>query len=137
MVYRKDWSQPQPGGQGFMRTAKCFGRKVNLQAADLGAGGVVGMFKVPPFFLVLGAYGIVPKLDNGTVALLFTLGDPGNSARYLTGNNVGQAGGTITTIAAAGFAFPTYLETEIQFTVTTPANLAAPGVFEYYLWGTI
>jgi hypothetical protein len=99
MVYRRDWGQPQPGNMGFMRTAKAYGRKVNIAAADLGAGGVVGMFRLPPFFLV--------------------------------------AGGTITTLAATGFNYPIYNETEIQFATAALPGAAAAGILEYYLWGTI
>lgn len=137
MAYRRDWSQPQPGGQGFMRTAKAYGRKVNIVAADLAAGGIVGMFRLPPFFLVLGAYGLVPDMDTGTAALVFSVGDAASANRFLASSTAGQAGGTISTIAATGFAFPTYLETEVLFTVNTPSNVAAAGVLEYYLWGTV
>jgi hypothetical protein len=138
MAYRRDWGQPQPGGQGFMRTAKVYGRKVNIAAIDVQAGGgPISMFKLPPFFLVLGAYGIVPDLDTGTAALTFNIGDPASANRFLAASTAGQAGGTITTLAATGFAFPTYVETEVLFQVVTPANVAAAGVLEYYLWGTI
>jgi hypothetical protein len=137
MVYRKDWGQPQPGGQGFIRTAKVFGRKVNISAADLAAGGVVGMFQVPRYFLVLGAFGNVSKLDTGAVALKFDIGDPGLANRFLAASTAGQAGGTITTLAATGFNYPIYSETEIQFALNTAPGAAAAGILEYYLWGTI
>jgi len=138
MVYRRDWGQPQPGGLGFMRTAKAFGRKVNIGVADVSAGGgPVGMFKLPPFFLVLGAFGICPDLDTGTAALTFNIGDPGSANRFLAASTVGQAGGVINTLAATGFNYPVYSETEVMFQVVTPSNVAAAGVLEYYLWGTI
>jgi hypothetical protein len=138
MAYRRDWGQPQPGGMGFMRTGKVYGRKVNLAAIDVSAGGgPIGMFRLPPFFMVLGAYGIVPDMDTGTAALTFNIGDTSNAARFLAASTAGQAGGTITTLAAAGFQFQTFAETEVQFQVVTPANVAAAGVLEYYLWGAI
>jgi hypothetical protein len=138
MPYRRDWGQPQAGSQGFYRTAKVFGRKVNITAAELGAGGgPVGMFRLPPFFMVLGAYGNAPKMDTGTVALTFNIGDAVNGSRFLAGSTIGQGGGVISTLAAAGFAFQTFAETEVLFQVVTPANIAAAGVLEYYLWGTI
>jgi hypothetical protein len=136
MVYRRDWGQPQPGGMGFMRTAKAYGRKVNLAAIDVQAGGgPIGMFKLPPFFLVLGAYGNCAKLDTGTVALTFNIGDPASANRFAAASTIGQAGGAITTLAATGLAFPTYQETEVLFQVATAANVAAAGILEYYLWG--
>jgi hypothetical protein len=137
MAYRRDWGQPQPGNMGFMRTAKAFGRKVNIAAADLGSGGVVGMFRLPPFFLVLGAYGNVAKLDTGTVALTFNIGDAGSANRYLAASTAGQGGGAITTLAATGFAYPVYSETEILFATVALPGAAAAGILEYYLWGTI
>jgi hypothetical protein len=136
MVYRKDWGQPQPGGQGFMRTSKCFGRKVNLAVADLGAGGVVGMFKLPPFFLVLGAFGKCDPLAAS--GLTFNIGDPGSANRFLAASAVGVAGSAgFTTLAATGFNYPVYAETEVQFSVLAAAVTPAAGILEYYLWGTI
>ena len=136
MVYRKDWGQPQPGGQGFLRTAKVYGRKANIVAADLAAGGVVGLFQLPPFFLVLGAYGNVPDMDTGT-GLVFSIGDAGSANRYLASSSAGQAGGVINTLAAAGFNYPVYTPTEVQLSINTPATGAVAGILEYYLWGTI
>jgi len=95
------------------------------------------MFKLPPFFLVLGAFGICPDLDTGTAALTFNIGDPGSANRFLAASTVGQAGGVINTLAATGFNYPVYSETEVMFQVVTPSNVAAAGVLEYYLWGTI
>ena len=135
MVYRKDWGQPQPGAQGFMRTAKCYGRKVNLATTDLGAGGVVGMFKLPPFFLVLGCFGKVDPLAAS--GLTFNVGDPGSANRFLAASAVGVGGGNLNTLAATGFAYPVYSETEVQFAVLAAAVTPAAGVLEFYLWGTI
>jgi hypothetical protein len=135
MVFRKDWTQPQPGALGFMRTAKVFGRKVNIQAADLGAGGVVGMFKLPPFFLVLGCYGKVDALAAS--GLTFNIGDPGSANRYLAASAAGVGGGTLNALAATGFNYPVYTETEIQMAVAAAAVTPAAGILEYYLWGTI
>jgi hypothetical protein len=138
MAYRRDWGQPQAGAQGFMRTAKVFGRKVNLATIDVSAGGgPIGMFRLPPFFMVLGAYGNCAKLDTGTVALTFNIGDAVNAARFAAASTIGQGGGAISTLAAAGLAFQTFTETEVLFAPVTPANVAAAGILEYYLWGAI
>jgi hypothetical protein len=136
MAYRKDWGQPQPGSMGFLRTGKVFGRKVNLQTTDLGAGGVVGMFKLPPFFLILGAFGKCDALAAS--GLTFNIGDPGSANRFLAASAVGVGGSTgFTTLAATGLAYPVYSETEVQFAVVGAAVTPAAGVLEYYLWGTI
>ena len=54
MVYRKDWAQSQTGGQGFARTMKTLGRRVNVSATDDVTGNTVGAFTVPPGFVVTG-----------------------------------------------------------------------------------
>jgi hypothetical protein len=135
MAQRKDWGQPQPGAQGFLRTAKCFGRKVNIAAADLGAGGVVGMFRVPAYFLILGCYGKVDALAAS--GLTFNIGDAGSANRYLAASAAGVGGGTLNVLAATGLAYPVYSETEIQMAVQAAAVTPAAGILEYYLWGTI
>ena len=135
MVYRKDWTQPQPGNQGFMRTAKCYGRMVNLGVNDLGSGGVVGMFKLPPFFLVLGSFGKVGNLAAS--GLSFTIGDPGSPNRYLAASATGVGGGVLGNLASTGFAYPVYSETEVQMTVAAAAVTPVAGILEFYLWGTI
>jgi hypothetical protein len=135
MVYRKDWGQPQPGVQGFLRTAKVYGRKVNIATTDLGSGGVVGMFKLPPFFLVLGSFGKVDALAAS--GLTFNIGDPGSATRYLSASTAGVGGGTLNTLAATGLAYPVYTETEVQMAVQAAAVTPAAGILEYYLWGTI
>jgi hypothetical protein len=136
MAYRKDWGQPQAGNQGFARTMKCFGRKANIAAADVGTtGNVVGLFSVPANFVVLGVFGSASALG---AALVFSLGDAGNAARYLTGVTAGAAGGALpTTLAAGGQFFRTTQDTDIQMTVTTQTGAPVAGTIDAYLWGFI
>jgi hypothetical protein len=134
MVYRKDWGQPAQGGQGFARTMKAFGRKVNLTAADLGVtNNVVGMFMIPGNFVVTGMIGpAVPALGT---ALVLSIGDPGNPVRYLSGSTIGAAGGALPAMAATGLFFPTFSDTEIQLLIATQSSAPAPGILELYFTG--
>jgi hypothetical protein len=134
MVYRKDWVQPLAGGQGFARTQKAFGRKVNLTAADLGTtNNVVGMFFLPRDFVITGMIGpAVPALGT---ALVLSIGDPGNAARYLSASTIGAAGGALPAMAATGLFFRTFLETEVQLLIATQSSAPAPGILELYFTG--
>lgn len=134
MVYRKDWGQPAQGLQGFARTMKAFGRKINLSAADLGAtNNVVGAFVVPGGFMIFGWYGpAVPILGP---ALSLSIGDPGNPARFLSGSNIGVAGGALPAMAATGTFFRTFTDTEIQILIAVQSSAPAPGVLEFYMYG--
>jgi len=136
MVYRKDWGQPQQGAEGFARTMKVYGRKVNLSAADLGTtGNVIGLFMLPGKFVVVDMFGpAVPALGT---ALVFSLGDPGNTARYLSASSIGAAGGALPAMAATGPFFRTFLDTEVQMLITTQSSAPAAGILELYFRGFI
>lgn len=136
MAFRRDWGQPQPGGLGFYRTGKVFGRKVNILPTDLVASGVVGCFILPPYFGVVGMYGVVSDIDGGA-GLTFSLGDAGMNNRFLSAHAIGQAGGTLPAMAATGFNFRTFAETEVQMTVNVAAVTPQAGVLELYLHGAI
>ena len=133
MVYRKDWGQPMQGLQGFARTMKAFGRKVNLSAADLGTtNNVVGAFIVPGGFQIVGMIGpAVPALGT---ALVLSIGDPGLANRYLASSTIGAAGGVLPAMATTGF-FRTFSDTEIQILIATQSSAPAPGILEFYLYG--
>lgn len=135
MVYRKDWGQPQQGAQGFARNMKAFGRKVNLSAIDLGAtNNVIGAFMIPGGFQVLGLAGpAVPILGP---ALSLSIGDPGLANRYLSGSNIGIAGGPMPTMAPTGF-FRTFSDTEIQILIATQSSAPVAGILEFYLFGAV
>jgi hypothetical protein len=134
MVYRKDWGQPMQGGQGFARTMKCFGRKVNLSVADLGlTNNVVGMFMVPANFVITDMIG--PAVPIFGPALSLSIGDPGNPARYLSGSNIGVAGGAVPAMAPSGLFFRTFTDTEIQLLIATQSSAPVAGILELYFRG--
>lgn len=136
MVYRKDWGQPQQGGQGFARTMKVFGRKINISATDLATiNNVVGCFQVPAGFVLLGTYAPnVPDLDTGA-ALTISIGDVTLPTRLVNASAVGQAGGAFPALAAGAqfFRYPT--DTEIILTATAAAAGGIAAVLEFYLFG--
>jgi hypothetical protein len=135
MVYRKDWGQPQQGAQGFARTMKAFGRKVNLSVVDLGTtNNVIGCFVVPGGFQIVGMIGpAVPVLGP---ALSLSIGDAGQANRYLSGSNIGVAGGAMPAMASTGF-FRTFSDTEIQMLIATQSSAPVAGIFEFYLYGMV
>jgi hypothetical protein len=134
MVYRKDWNQPAAGGQGFARTMKCFGRRINLNAVDLGTtGNVVGLFMVPENFVIVDMIG--PAQPGFGTALVVSIGDPGNTARYLSASGGLAAAGAIPAMAASGQFFRTFAPTEIQMLITTQSSAPVAGILELYFRG--
>ena len=135
MVYRKDWGQPQQGAQGFARTMKAYGRKVNLSAIDLGTtNNVIGAFMVPGGFQIVGLIGpAVPALGT---ALVLSIGDAGLANRYLSGSTIGAAGGPMPAMATTGF-FRTFSDTEIQILIATQSSAPVAGILEFYLYGMV
>ena len=131
MVYRKDWGQPAQGLQGFARTMKAFGRKINLSANDLlTTGNVVGSFVVPGGFMIFGWYGQpVPAFGAG---LTLSIGDPGLTNRYLSA--AAMSGVAWPAMATTGQFFRTFTDTEIQILVANGVA-ATPGVLEFYMYG--
>jgi hypothetical protein len=134
MAYRKDWVQPAQGGQGFARTYKAFGRKINLVTADLNlTNNVVGMFMVPKDFVITGMIGpAVPALGT---ALVLSIGDAALTNRYLASSTIGAAGGALPAMAATGLFFRTVADTEIQLLIATQSSAPAPGILELYFTG--
>ncbi|PBB75203.1 hypothetical protein CK227_10450 [Mesorhizobium sp. WSM4308] len=136
MATRQDYGQPQTGGQGFARTNKTFGRRVNLLAADLVTANVVSAFKVPAGFVVTGIIAVSSDVDtNGTPTVALSVGDAGSSVRYLSSSAIGQAGTSTQTLASTGLLFVNTAETEILVTVTTGSATAAAGTLDLYLNG--
>jgi hypothetical protein len=131
MVYRKDWSQPQVGGQGFARTMKTIGRRVNVSATDDVTGNTVGAFTIPAGFVVTSILCVSSAFAAG---LAFTVGDINSANRYLT---TGVAAATNTTLAAAGLLFKAPAETEVLVTIGTQAAGNVVGTLDTYLTGYI
>lgn len=136
MSYRKDWAQPQAGGQGFARTRKVIGRVVTIGTADNVTNNTVGAFLAPKDFVVTGITVIATDMDSGT-AMLFTVGDSGSAARFLASSNLGQAGGTSTTLAAAGLLYQFPSDTEVLVTIATQAGTAVAGTITILLEGYV
>lgn len=134
MTYRKDWAQPQTGGQGFARTRKDIGRLVTLAAADLVTGNTVGAFMVPAGFVVTGIIAVPTDMDSGS-ALTLSVGDAASGTRYLNASTMGQAGTTTTTLASTGLLFKNTVDTEILVTCTLQGSSSVAGTLDLRLNG--
>lgn len=132
MATRRDWGQPQVGGQGFARTVKTIGRRVIINAADDVAAGVVGAFTLPPGFVATAILCISSAFAAG---LTFTVGDAAVANRFLT---TGVPGATNVTLnPAGGLLYKTPAETEVLITVGAPAAGNVPGTIDLYITGFI
>lgn len=136
MTYRKDWGQPQAGGQGFARTRKMFGRSVAISAADNVTGNTVGAFMVPKGFIQTGILAVATDMDSGgSPALALSVGDAGSGIRLLSSSTIGQGGTTTSTLATTGVLYEYTADTEILVTITTQSATAAAGSLGLYLDG--
>lgn len=135
MAYRKDWTQPQVGGQGFARTNKTIGRTVAISVADNVTGNTIGAFTVPAGFVVTGIIAVATDMDSGT-AMLLNIGDAGSASRYFSGLNT-QAAITTQTLASTGLLFKNTVETEVLITIGTQAGTAVAGTVDLRLVGYI
>lgn len=136
MADRNAYGQPQTGNQGFARTMKMLGGAAALLTTDLALNRTTALFVVPKGFVVTGIDVTITDVDtNGSPAILITIGDAGNAARFLASSNIGQAGGNSTTLAAAGKFYELTADTEIVLTVATAAATAAAGTITTYLTG--
>ena len=135
MTYRKDWGQPQVGGQGFFRNRKMLGRVVNITVADNVTGNTIGAFTVPAGFTVVGIIAASTDIDTGTPAVTLSVGDAASGTRYLNASTIGQAGTTTQTLATTGLLFKNTVETEILITITLQSATPAAGTLSLYLDG--
>lgn len=134
MTYRKDWAQPQIGGQGFARNLKAIGRLVTLAAADLVTGNTVGAFSVPAGFVVTDIIAVPTDMDSGA-ALTLSVGDAASGTRYLNASTMGQAATTTRTLASTGLLFKNTAETEILVTCTLQGSSSVAGTLDLRLIG--
>lgn len=139
MADRAAYTQPQVGNQGFAGTMKRYGcSAVALATTDLDLDSTVALFKVPKGFVLTSLSMTVTDMDtNGAPALVIALGDSVDDDRFITGATTGQAGGTNTTLAAAGVRYEFTAETEIVFKATTAAATAAAGTITVDFFGYI
>jgi len=121
MAYRKDWGQPQVGGQGFARTMKTIGRVANVLAADYTAG-VIGAFTLPPGFTVTS----IICVSSAMAAIAFTVGDAALANRYIA---TGLTGATNVTLNGPGFLFKNTAETEVLITLSAGSVAGTIGLY--------
>jgi hypothetical protein len=124
-------------GRGDAGTRKVIGvRGAAILTTDLTLNRTVGLCVVPAGFVVTGHTVVVTDLDTGgSPAVAFTIGDAGDPDRLATAATTAQAGGTLTTLAAAGLYYKYTTDTEIYWTTSTAAATAAAGTITYQLEG--
>jgi hypothetical protein len=136
MAPRIAYTQPQAGPQGFARTKKVYGGTVNLLATDLVTTAQTAVCRVPAGFVLQSVFASSSDMDtNGSPTLAFNLGDSGSAARILSASNIGQAGTSTTTLAAAGSYYQFLTDTDILLQPSTNSATAVAGTLTVYLEG--
>lgn len=136
MADRIGYVQPQVGNQGFARTVKTLGGPIALLTTDEATGNTVQVMKVPKGFVVTGVYLALTDIDtNGSPTVSVTLGDAGDDDRFVAASNIGQAGGSTTTLASTGLYYEFTTDTDIALKFATGSATAAAGTVTTYLTG--
>src|SRR6516162_5978393 len=130
MATRRAQVQPMAGLYASARTKKVLGPNtivggiyqpgtITVLNSDVtGAGNVVVAFRVPAGFIATGINITVPDLDTGTT-LTISVGDSVTPGRLISASTIGQAGGTVSTLAGTGSYYLYTADTDIL--VTFPA----------------
>lgn len=109
----------------------CFaGQELVLAATDLTLNRLIGDVRLPKGAEILGAYMKADDLDSGA-ALMLSLGDGVDPARYLAASNVGQAGGLVSTLVVATFGLQLTDEALVQIKVTAAPAGGVAGSIKY------
>lgn len=136
MPTRVGYAQPQAGLQGDARSAKVLGGPIAITVADNVTNNFVALARLPAGFVVTAVYLALTDIDSGT-AVLVTLGDAGDDDRYVTSSNIGQAGGSTSTLAATGLYYRNDVDTDLLLKIATQSTGAAAGTCTCYLTGFI
>jgi hypothetical protein len=136
MATRIGYTQPQAGLLGEARTQKVLGGAIAVTVADNVTGNNVALLRAPAGFVVTGVYLALTDIDSGT-AVLVTLGDSGSGARFVASTNIGQAGGSTTTLAATGLYYQFPVDTDILLNFATQSGTPVAGTATAYLTGFV
>lgn len=138
MADRNAYTQPQVGSQGFARTVKVLGGAVATRTTDAVTGRTLGLFKVPRGFVCTAIYLALTDVDtNGSPTASVTVGDSGDDDRFVAASNIGQAGGSTTTLASTGLYYEFTAETEVFLKFATGSATAAAGTATCYMTGFV
>lgn len=111
-------------------------RGAAVLTSDLALNRTIGLVVAPANFVVTGIRLVITDIDtNASPAHTFTIGDAADTDRLATTANTGQAGGTLTTLAATGDRYKFPADTEVFLTTTTAAATAAAGTLSFELEG--
>lgn len=134
---RNVYARNQAGRGSEAGSRKVFGvRSATVNTTDLALNRTLGLCVVPAGFVVTGHTLVISDVDtNGSPAVVFTVGDAGDTDRLATVATTGQAGGTLTSLASTGLYYKYPADTEVYLTITTAAATAAAGTITYQLEG--
>jgi hypothetical protein len=111
-------------------------RAATLLATDVALNRTVGLCIAPAGFVVTGVAFVISDVDtNGAPTHAFSIGIVGTPALITAIATTGQAGGTLTTLAAVGLYFKFTADIEIIMTTTTGSATAVAGTATFQLEG--
>jgi len=153
MATRRAQVQPMAGLYASARTKKVLGPNtivggvyqpgtITVLNSDVtGAGNVVVAFRVPAGFIATGINMTVPDLDTGTT-LTISVGDATIAGRLVLASTVGQAGGSVTSLATTGQYYQYTVDTDILLTfpaasTAIPASATSANITNFFLEGFV
>ncbi len=120
---------------GWSREKICHTAIIAMTTAMIdNANDDVGLFYVPAGFIVTDIAVNATDMDSGT-ALLIDIGDSADEDRLLAASNIGQAGGTTTSLATTGFLYKYTARTQVRAYINTAAGTAVAGTLKVVLTG--
>jgi hypothetical protein len=129
------------GPNAFIGGVHVPGSLVVLNTDVTGAGNAVVAFRVPAGFVATGINMTVPDMDTGTT-LTISVGDSGSAGRLVSASTVGQAGGSVTSLAASGSYYQFPVDTDILVTfpaasTAIPSSATSATITNFFLEGFV
>jgi hypothetical protein len=125
----------QLNNQGGTGTRVVLGvRFAPLITSDLVSGRSVGLYLIPAGFVITGQTTTISDIDAG-LAHQFTIGTASNNSFFVGAQSLGQAGGTVSTIATAARFFRTTEPLEINLYTTASAASPLAGTITHLIEG--
>lgn len=134
---RNVYARNQAGRGSEAGSRKVHGvRSATLLTTDVALNRTVGLCIAPAGFVVTGATLVISDVDtNGSPTHAYSVGITGTPALIFAIATTGQAGGTNSTLAAAGLYYKFAADTEVIMTTTTASATAAAGTVTFQLEG--
>lgn len=107
---------------------------VAVAVGDLDLNDLIKVFRARKGFCVTGVLVRSSDIDDATAALI-QFGDADSAARFVAASNIGQAGGSTTTLASTGLLYEFTADTDCYLKISTAPGTPVAGTVRAVLFG--